>query len=126
MAGMKPAASFACASLLALAAVGALAHPAAARAETTNTSSIAQLMILEPGDKNHKLFHGAVWLEYDKAQYNYRWGGAQCGGRDLSETSVQILFAAFRAEYQVTLEYAASELKGKQYRCITGFTVSKS
>ena len=112
---------------LALAALAGLAAlPAPAHAETTNTSSIAQLMVLEPGDRNHKLFHGAVWLEYDKASYNYRWGGAQCGGRGLSETSVQILFASFRAEYQVTLEYVVSELKGKPYRCITGFTVSKS
>ena len=72
------------------------------------------------------LFHGAVWLEYDKASYNYRWGGAQCPGKDLSETSVQILFAAFRSEYAITLEYVSTELKGKSYRCITGFSVSKS
>ncbi len=110
--------------LLAAAVIGALATPAAA--DTTNTSSIAQLMVLEQGDKNFKLFHGAVWLEYDKASYNYRWGGAQCGGRDLSDTSIQILFAAFRSEYAVTLEYAATELKGKSYRCITGFTISKT
>ena len=112
------------------AAVAALAvlslRAAPALAETTNTSSIAQMMLLEPGDKNYKLFHGAVWLEYDKASYNYRWGGAQCPGRDLSETSVQILFAAFRSEYAITLEYVSTELKGKSYRCITGFSVSKS
>ena len=39
---------------------------------------------------------------------------------------VQLLFASFRSEYQVTLEFAESELKGKVYRCITGFTVAKS
>jgi hypothetical protein len=105
-------------------AVTAVAVPATA--ETTNTSSIAQLMLLEPGDKNHRLFHGAVWLDYDKATYNYRWGGAHCPGKDLSDTSVQILFAAFRSEYAITLEYVTTELKGKSYRCITGFSVSKS
>ena len=47
-------------------------------------------------------------------------------GKDLSETSVQILFAAFRSEYAVSLEYTVTELKSKQYRCITGFTVSKT
>ena len=113
--------------MLAAAAVVALAGVATpAQADTTNTSAIAQLMVLESGDRNYKLFHGAVWLDHDKASYNYRWGGAQCGNRDLSSTSIQILFAAFRSEYQVTLEYAVNELKGKSYRCITGFTISKT
>ena len=112
--------------LVATAVLAAAALAAPAHAETSNTSSIAQLMVLEAGDKNYKLFHGAVWLEVDKASQSYRWGGAQCGSRTLSETSVQILFAAFRSEYAVTLEYAVSELKGKHYRCITGFTISKS
>jgi hypothetical protein len=100
--------------------------PRLAVADTTATTSVAQLMVLEPGDPSYKLFHGAVWLEYDKANYNYRWGGLECKGRELSDTSIQLLFAAFRAEYQVTVEYAVSEYKTKQYRCITGFTLSKA
>ena len=107
--------------LLVLAALAVPAH-----AERTATTSIAQLMILEPGDESYKLFHGAVWLEADKASTNYRWGGLQCKGRELSESSVQILFAAFRNEYQVTLEYVVSQYKDKPYRCVTGFTISKS
>ena len=104
----------------------ALAMPLLARAETTTTTSIAQLMVLEPGDSSYKLFHGAVWLENDKASTNYRWGGLQCKGRDLSDSSVQLLFAAFRSEYQVKLEFVLTEYKDKQYRCVTGFTISKS
>ena len=95
-------------------------------AETSATTSIAQLMVLEPGDTSYKLFHGAVWLEYDKAQLNYRWGGLECKGRDLSDTSIQLLFAAFRSEYQVTVEYVTAEYKAKQYRCLTGFTIKRS
>ncbi len=83
-------------------------------------------MVLEPGDASYKLFHGAVWLDADKASVNYRWGGLQCKGRELSDTSIQILFAAFRAEYQVKLEYVVSDYKDKQFRCVTGFTVSKT
>lgn len=111
---------FACAALIVL----ALAAPAAA--DSTQTSSIAQLMILEAGDKNYKNFHGAIWLDHDKASYNYRWGGLQCKGRDLSDSSVQILFAAFRSEYEVTVEYVVTEHKSKSFRCITGFTISKT
>jgi hypothetical protein len=103
-----------------------LALAGSAAAETTSTTSVSQLMVLEPGDASYKLFHGAVWLEVDKAATNYRWGGLQCKGRDLSETSIQILFAAFRSEYQVKLEFVLSDYKDKQYRCVTGFTVSKS
>ena len=99
---------------------------APAHADQTATTSIAQLMVLEPGDASYKLFHGAVWLDADKATLNYRWGGLQCKGRELSDTSVQLLFAAFRAEYQVAIEYVVTELKGKQFRCITGLTISKS
>ncbi|MBA3539778.1 MAG: hypothetical protein H0T79_09120 [Deltaproteobacteria bacterium] len=95
-------------------------------ADTTATTSISQFKVLEPGDPSFKLFHGAVWLEYDKATMNYRWGGLQCKGRELSDTSIQLLFAAFRSEYQVTVEYVVSEYKAKQYRCLTSFTISKS
>ena len=97
-----------------------------ASADTTPTTSVSQLMVLEPGDSSYKLFHGAVWLDADKATTNYRWGGLQCKGRDLSESSIQILFAAFRSEYQIKLEYVLIDYKDKQYRCITGFTVSKT
>ena len=61
-----------------------------ASADTTPTSSVSQLMVLEPGDGSYKLFHGAVWLDSDKATTNYRWGGLQCKGRDLSDNSIQL------------------------------------
>ena len=32
----------------------------------------------------------------------------------------------FRSEYQVKLEYVIVEYKDKQYRCVTGLTVSKA
>jgi hypothetical protein len=97
-----------------------------AHADTTAVTAINQLMILEPGDSSYKLFHGAIWLETDKAVTNYRWGGLQCKGRELSDTSLQALFAAFRSEYQVKLEYVTTDYVGKPYRCVTGFTVSRS
>ena len=97
-----------------------------AAAESTTTTTVSQLMVLEPGDASYKLFHGAVWLDHDKATTNYRWGGLQCKGRDLSDTSVQILFAAFRSGDTVKLEYVVTEYQSKQYRCVTGLTVAKS
>jgi hypothetical protein len=97
-----------------------------AYADTTPLSPVAQLMVLEPGDSSYKLFHGTVWLETDKASTNYRWGGLQCKGRELSDTSIQILFAAFRSEYQVKLEYVVADYQSKSYRCVTGFTISKT
>ena len=110
-------------AILAAAIAGALAAPV--RADTTAGTTIAQMMLLEPGDPSFKLFHGAVWLEVDKATVNYRWGGLQCKGRELGDTTIQILFAAFRAGDQVKLEYVASDYKDKQFRCVTGFTITK-
>ena len=98
---------------------------APARADTTPPSSVSQLMVLEPGDASYKLFHGAVWLESDKDKWNYRWGGLQCKGREISDTSIQVLFAALRGEYEVALEYVIADYKGKTYRCLTGFTISR-
>ena len=110
--------------VLALACSLAAAVPAVA--DSTPSTSVSQLMVLEPGDSSYKLFHGAVWLDADKASTNYRWGGLQCKGRDLSDSSIQILFAAFRSEYQVKLEYVIVDYKDKQYRCVTGLTVAKA
>ena len=101
-------------------ALGALAY-----ADTAASTTISQVMVLEPGDPSYKLFHGAVWLDLDKATWNYRWGGLQCKGRDLGDTSIQLLFAAFRAGDPVKLEYVVSDYKDKQYRCVTGFTIAK-
>jgi hypothetical protein len=105
--------------------VALAAMVAVADADTTPATTISQLMLLEPGDGSYKLFHGAVWLESDKASTNYRWGGLQCKGRDLGDISVQILYAAYRAGDNVKLEYVISEYKDKQFRCVTGFTISK-
>jgi len=102
-----------------------VAVAAIARADTTASTTISQLMVLEPGDPSYKLFHGAVWLDFDKAQWNYRWGGLQCKGRDLGDTSIQLLFAAFKAGDTIKIEYVVSDYKDKQYRCVTGFTVAK-
>lgn len=112
--------------LASLVLLGLLAGGRVAHADSTATSSIAQVFILEDGDKNYKNYHGAIWLDYDKADYNYRWGGLQCKGRDLSPASIEILFASFKSEYQVTLEYVESSVNSKTYRCITGFTISKT
>jgi hypothetical protein len=111
------------ATLLALAA---LVTGSVASADTTLSASVSQLMLLEPGDASYKLFHGAVWLDSDKATTNYRWGGLQCKGRDLGDNSVQILYAAYRAGDAVKLEFVITDYKDKQYRCVTGFTISKS
>lgn len=112
-------------SSVAVASTLTLALAAVSNADTAQPSPIAQMMVLEPGDASYKLFHGAIWLEHDKAQWNYRWGGLQCKGRELSDTSVRILFDAFRADYFVSVEYVATEHNGKPYRCVTGFTVTR-
>lgn len=109
-----------------VALVASLLRAAPVAADPSPTSTVSQLMVVESGDRNYKAFHGAVWLDQDKATTNYRWGGTQCGGRDVSESTVQLLFAAFRSGDQVSLEYVVSDIKGKQYRCITAVTFSKT
>lgn len=100
-----------------------IAAPAAA--EISPTSPVAQLHVVEPGDDNHRLFHGAVWLEVDKAQTNYRWGGLHCKGRELSAPSLALLAQALGSTLVVQLGYVASTYEDKAYRCVTSVTISK-
>ncbi len=47
-------------------------------------------------------------------------------GERVLERPLELLFAAFRSEYQVTVEYVVTDYKGKAFRCLTGFTISKT
>ncbi len=99
--------------------------PTPARAETTATSTITQIKVLEKSDENYRLFHGALWLDYDKATSNYRWGGAHCKNQGLSDLNISLLFSAFRAKYSVTIDYRVVSYRQRQYRCITGFSITR-
>lgn len=107
-------------------AVWMLAGPRIARAETTPTSTITQMTIVSESSRRHQLYHGALWLAHDEARANYRWGGAHCRDQGLSDSKVNMLFAAFSARYSVNVEYEEQLYKGKRYRCVTGFTVRRS
>lgn len=112
-------------SLGALALIGALAvaaTPRLAGAATTATSTISQMTVLAKDHPNYKRFHGAIWLEYDKARNNYRWGGSQCG-EGLSDIQVSMLFAAFRSKHSLSVEYEVRRTKRRSVRCLTGFTL---
>ena len=96
-----------------------------ARADQTATSTISQIKVLSPSDSRYRLFHGAVWLQVDKATQNYRWGGKHCAGGGLSESSLALLFAAFSAKHSVTIDYDVRRYRKQISRCITGFTVAR-
>lgn len=93
-----------------------------AGAATTATSTISQLTVLAKTHPNYKNFHGALWLEYDKARHNYRWGGKQCG-EGLTDLQVSMLFAAFRGKQSLSVEYQVHRGERRSYRCLTGFTL---
>lgn len=114
-------------SLAAAAVIAGLATwaPTPAAAETTATSTVTQIKVLEKSSENYRKYHGAIWLEYDKARYNYRWGGAHCKNSGLSDLNLSLLFAAFRSKYSVTIEYRVNTYKNRSYRCITGFVVTR-
>ena len=80
------------------------------------------MTVLAKNHPSYKQFHGAIWLEYDKAKHNYRWGGKQCG-EGLSDIQVSMLFAAFRGKQSLTVEYITRRGSKRSYRCLTGFTL---
>ena len=73
--------------------------------ETTATSTVVRIQVVDRASVNYRFFHGALWLEYDKDKFNYRWGGLHCGKKGLSDLNVGLLFAAFRSKYGVTVDY---------------------
>jgi len=97
-----------------------------ANADTSATSTISQIKVIDVADDTYQFFHGAVWLEHDKADHNYRWGGKHCGGVTLSESSINLLFAAFRDKHSVAIDYRAYKYKTHVSRCITAFTVTRT
>ena len=102
----------------------ALAFAKPAEADTTATSKITQIKILSKASPNFRLFHGAIWLEYDKATHNYRWGGKHCKGYTLKGINVGMLFASFRYKYSITIDYKVHKLGKHQFRCITAFMLT--
>lgn len=111
---------------IAAVAVLGVAFGANAIAKTTATSTIAQIKVVSKHHKSYSMFHGAVWMDHDKATTNYRWGGKQCGGIDLDDAEVALLYHAFRGKYLVSLDYDIVVYRSKRYRCITGFTLSRT
>ncbi|HUH05232.1 MAG TPA: hypothetical protein VML75_24705 [Kofleriaceae bacterium] len=113
--------------LAAMAVLGTLllVAPATARAETTATSTITQIKMVEKSHANYRLFHGAIWLDYDKATQNYRWGGAHCKNQGVGELNLSLLFAAFRSKFSVNIDYKVMSYQDREYRCITGFSVTR-
>lgn len=118
---MKPVATAILVAVLALPLL--VSEPA--HADQTAASTISQIKVLTAGDARHKLFHGAVWLQVDKATQNYRWGGRHCNGITLSDSSLALLFAAFQAKHSVTIDYDVRQYKQQTSRCITAFTVTR-
>jgi hypothetical protein len=101
--------------------IALLSSTGVARAETTQSSTIVQIQVLASADEKYESYHGVIWMENDKAKFNYRWGGEYCQDKELEPAQVQLLFDAFREKYRVTLRYT----KQGNYRCVTGFMVSR-
>jgi hypothetical protein len=112
-------------TLAAAALLAAVATPGRAAAETTPTSTISQVKVVEANDPKYRLFHGAIWLQVDKATHNYRWGGRNCDNASLSAENLALLFSAFHAGLSVSIDFQSVTFREETFRCISGFTVTR-
>jgi hypothetical protein len=103
---------------------GATMFAPTAEADQTASTTISQIYVVERSHSKYKLFHGAVWLQVDKATHNYRWGGKHCNNSGLSDRTLGLMYDAFREKHAVTLDYQVVQYKKQTSRCITGITVS--
>jgi hypothetical protein len=104
-----------------IAALTALTIPALAFADSSGTvGNVEAVTLYETSSDNHAMFNGSVTIkEKTGAKREYKWGGSLCPGRELSATSIGLLFEALQARKQVEVTPIYKAGNGNE-RCLTG------
>ena len=105
---------------LVLAALAFSAVPSIALADTTGSAGyVMKLQANQPSADTYLTFHGRVFIGVAKGGTEYRWGGATCGTRTVSDASVQLLMHALDSGLHVEPIYQIGQ---GDLRCLIGFS----
>jgi hypothetical protein len=105
-----------------------LGLPSIAAADTEAVAGyIAHLDVNQPSADFYLAYHGRMFVtsgnKNSVTTAEYRWGGASCGSRTLTENQVAILQRALESNTLVTPRYQSGQGLTK---CLVGFRLSAS
>lgn len=107
-----------------IAALTAVMIPAVSFADSAGgVGNVEAVTLHEPGSDNHGMFNGSVTIKEKTGQKReYKWGGSLCPGREISATSIGLLFEALRARKAIEITPNYKTGNGNE-RCLTGFKI---
>lgn len=96
--------------------------PATTYADSTGSSGVVEeLSVYESGSDNYAMANGVLSVkESSGAKREYKWGGSLCAGRNVSASSVSMLFDAMRSQDVVSI-VPSYKTGSANTRCLTGF-----
>jgi hypothetical protein len=108
------------ASILAL---GLFAAPSVASADEDDTAGIAwDLQVLTTSADTYLQYHGRLIVMVGTTPAEYRWGGATCGSRTMSDDNIRALKEAVAQGLTITPRF---QLGQGDLKCLVGFAAEK-
>lgn len=111
-----------------VAALVAALVPGTTFADSNGTTGVVEeLAVYESGSDNYAMANGILTVkEASGTKREYKWGGSLCAGRNVSASSISLLFDAMRSQANVNI-VPSYKLGSGNTRCLTGFKmVNKS
>lgn len=108
-----------------IAALTAVMLPATVFADSTGTAgNVDAVTIYETSSDNYAMSNGSVTLkEKSGTKREYKWGGSLCPGREVSASSIALLFQALQGRKQIEV-VPTYKLGNGNERCLTGVKFS--
>src|SRR5262245_50389141 len=115
-----------------VAVLTAVLVPALAFADSLgNIGAVNNLTVYESGSDNYGAANGVVVVRERRVNgkpeelREYKWGGSLCPGRELSSTSIALLFEALRDRRNIKITPSYKPGNGST-RCLTGFNLDRT
>jgi hypothetical protein len=96
--------------------------PATSFADSTGNSGVVdELSVYESGSDAYAMANGVLTVkESGGSKREYKWGGSLCAGRNVSASSISMLFDAMRSQAEVNI-VPSYKTGSANTRCLTGF-----
>ena len=124
--------------LIMIAATAALSTPTLAQDRTAGQRALAvvgatlnteqgfgtlqSFRVTDQGADNFSAYRGEIKVDYSGDVKLYRWGGAACPGKDLSDRNVMVLAEALGDDLKIKVE---TKLGAGSNVCLVGFTLKR-
>lgn len=99
--------------------------PATSFADSSGTTgTVDSVTVYESSSDDYAMVNGVLTVrEKTGTKRDYKWGGSLCPGRNVSATSISMLFDALQAQTSVQI-VPSYKLGNGNSRCLTGFKLA--